>query len=177
MAGSLPAALLTMVLLSQLDGAERLGARSFRAFALFITAAGLFCGSSHMVGRRLQTRVPAHAVNRDSVLAVCRGVLVALTSVGAGALGTVALVYLYPFRLSGAKLVGTDLAHAIPLALVAGGGHLLLGNIDLRLLATLLIGSIPGILLGSVLSVRASESLVRNAIAAVLIVVAARLVW
>jgi hypothetical protein len=172
------------VLLSQLDGAERLGALILPAlaFALFITAAGLFLRKQlHEVGRRLRTHVPARFKRLQPGLTVLAGVvvgvLVALTSVGAGALGTVALVYLYPFRLSGAKLVGTDLAHAIPLALVAGGGHLLLGNIDLRLLATLLIGSIPGILLGSVLSVPASESLVRNAIAAVLIVVAARLVW
>jgi uncharacterized membrane protein YfcA len=103
------------------------------------------------------------------------GLLVALTSVGAGALGTVALVYLYPFRLSAAKLVGTDLAHAIPLALVAGAGHLMLGHTDFGLLANLLLGSIPGILLGSALSTRAPEALIRNAMASVLLVVAAKM--
>ena len=65
------------------------------------------------------------------------GFLVTLTSVGAGALGVVMLVYLYPFRLTPAKLVGTDIAHATPLTLVAGLGHTSLGNVDFRLLGTL----------------------------------------
>jgi uncharacterized membrane protein YfcA len=103
------------------------------------------------------------------------GCLVTLTSVGAGALGTVALIYLYPYRLAGAKLVGTDLAHAIPLALIAGAGHLMLGNIDFGLLGNLLLGSIPGIVLGSTLSARAPEAVIRNAIGLVLLVAAGKL--
>jgi hypothetical protein len=87
----------------------------------------------------------------------------------------VALVYLYPYRLKPAKLVGTDIAHAIPLALVAGGAHLLLRNPDFALLGKLLMGSIPGIILGSILSARVSESFVRNAIAAIMVMVAVRL--
>jgi hypothetical protein len=71
--------------------------------------------------------------------------------------------------------VGTDLAHAIPLALVAGAGHLMLGHTDFALLANLLLGSIPGILLGSTMSARAPEAVIRNAMAVVLLLVAGKL--
>jgi uncharacterized membrane protein YfcA len=97
------------------------------------------------------------------------GVLVSLTSVGAGVLGTVMLIYLYPLRMRAARLVGTDIAHAIPVTLVAGAGNLLMGNVNLGLLGGLLTGSIPGIILGSLAATRAPESLVRNALAAVLL--------
>ena len=103
------------------------------------------------------------------------GVLVTLTSIGAGALGTVVLLYLYPLRMTPSRLVGTDLAHAIPLALVAGMGHLLLGNVNFGLLLNLLIGSIPGVLVGSWVSTRAPLTFMRYAIALVLGAVAAKL--
>ena len=90
-------------------------------------------------------------------------------------LGTVMLVYLYPLRLDAAKLVGTDLAHAIPLALIAGLGHLALGNVDWQLLVNLLLGSVPGVLLGSLISTRAPLALIRYAIAVVLGAVAVKL--
>lgn len=105
------------------------------------------------------------------------GFLVTLTSVGAGALGVVMLVYLYPYRLTPAKLVGTDIAHAIPLTLVAGLGHWGLGNVDFGLLGTLLIGSIPGIILGSRLSISVNSIYVRNAIALMLAAVGGRLLF
>jgi uncharacterized membrane protein YfcA len=104
------------------------------------------------------------------------GVLVTLTSVGAGALGAVILLYLYPYRLTPKKLVGTDIAHAIPLTLVAGLGHLTLGNIDFALLGSLLMGSIPGVLLGSRLGVSINGRFLQNAIAAILMIVGVRLV-
>ena len=97
--------------------------------------------------------------------------MVTLTSVGAGALGTVMLVYLYPLRMSSGKLVGTDLAHAIPLTLVAGLGHLSLGNVDLQLMLNLLMGSIPGVLVGSYISARAPVKLVQHTIAGTLLIV------
>ena len=84
-------------------------------------------------------------------------------------------VYLYPYRLNAGKLVGTDLAHAIPLTLAAGAGHLFMGNIDFGLLTNLLMGSVPGILLGAVISTRVPDGLTRFAIAGVLAVVAVRL--
>ena len=101
--------------------------------------------------------------------------LVTLTSVGAGVLGTVMLVYLYPFRMTPPKLVGTDIAHAIPLTLVAGTGHLLMGNVDLVLLGWLLVGSIPGILIGSSLAGKLPDTALRWAIAAVLGLTAVKL--
>lgn len=85
------------------------------------------------------------------------------------------LVYLYPFRLTPAKVVGTDLAHAIPVALVAGLGPFALGNIDFALLVWLLLGSVPGVWIGSHLSGKAPDSIVRNAIAAILLVVGIRI--
>jgi len=78
------------------------------------------------------------------------------------------LVYLYPYRLTPAKLVGTDITHAIPLTLVAGLGHWGLGNVDFGLLSSLLVGSIPGITLGSRLSVRVKPVYVRDGIAIML---------
>ena len=103
------------------------------------------------------------------LVGVVLGVLVTMTSVGAGAIGVAALMLLYP-ALKPAAIVGTDLAHAIPLVTVAGLGHLQLGNIDYRLLLGLLAGSIPGIYFGSTLSARLPEVLMRRILACVLLV-------
>src|SRR5205823_8262887 len=103
------------------------------------------------------------------------GFLVALTSIGAGALGVVMLSALYPHRLTGSRLVGTDLAHAIPLTLVAGAGHFLLGNIDLHALSFLLLGSIPGVVCGSVLGIRMPERALRTLLGGLLLLIGARM--
>jgi uncharacterized protein len=79
---------------------------------------------------------------------VALGLLVTLTSVGAGAIGVTVLAALYPM-LPAKRLVGSDIAHAVPLTLIGGLGHLGLGNVDTGLLLALLGGSIPGILLGA----------------------------
>lgn len=180
--GSLPAAALTALALEWI-GRDRLGRGlilNALGLALVMTAAGLlFRGRLHAIGRRLRTHSPERFKALQPALTVAAGavlgVLVTLTSVGAGALGSVALVYLYPYRMRPAKLVGTDLAHALPLALVAGAGHLLIGNVDFALLGWLLLGSIPGILLGATLSARAPEAVVGRAIAIVLGIVGIRL--
>jgi uncharacterized membrane protein YfcA len=181
-AGSLPLALLTVLLLATLGtGQIRSGVILHGlGVALALTAVGLaFRRRLHEIGKMLRSDTPASFKKWQPTLTVVAGAvigcLVALTSVGAGALGTVALIYLYPYRLTAAKLVGTDLAHAIPLALVAGAGHLMLGNVDFKLLGMLLLGSIPGIVLGSLLSARAPEPVIRNAIALVLLLVAGKL--
>ena len=109
------------------------------------------------------------------VAGVILGFLVTLTSVGAGALGAVMLLYLYPWRMTPARLVGTDIVHAIPLTMVAGTGHLLMGNVDFSLLGGLLLGSIPGVVLGSLLGSKAPENLLRGVIAVVLMAVGAKL--
>ena len=112
---------------------------------------------------------------RTVLAGVILGVLVTLTSIGSGALGTVLLVYLYPVRLNAGRLVGTDIAHAIPLSLIAGLGHLSLGNLDSTLLVSLLLGSIPGVLVGSLVGARAPVALIRTCIACVLLAVATRM--
>jgi uncharacterized membrane protein YfcA len=110
------------------------------------------------------------------VTGVVLGVLVTLTSIGAGVLGTVALFFLYPL-LPINRLVGTEIAHAVPLTLVAGLGHAGLGNMDWMLLGQLLLGSLPGIYLGSHLTGKLPEQLVRQAVAVMLILVGIKLVF
>jgi uncharacterized protein len=102
------------------------------------------------------------------------GILVALTSIGAGAIGVVALTMLFPL-LPAKRIVGTDIVHAIPLTLISGLGHMALGHIDWRLLAALLVGSIPGIALGSRLTGRLPEWLLRAMLASVLVIAAGAL--
>ena len=95
------------------------------------------------------------------------GSLVTLTSVGAGALGTALLMIVFPY-MSAKNIVGTDLAHAVPLTLVAGLGHVLLGNVDYFLLSALLIGSIPAIYLGSLVASRVPNTLLQPLLATLL---------
>ena len=101
---------------------------------------------------------------------------VTLTSVGAGALGVTALLLIYP-KIGITKIVGTDIAHAVPLTLVAGLGHASLGTVDYSLLSVLLIGSIPGIYIGSHLSSKVSEQSVRYVLALILIYVGQKLIF
>lgn len=118
--------------------------------------------------------------NTQNTLTVGIGILlgatVTLTSIGAGALGTVTLFFLYPL-LPTTKLVGTEIAHAVPLTLVAGLGHATMGNLDFGLLGQLLIGSLPGIYLGSMLSGKVPDLFLRNAIAVMLFSVGLKLVY
>ena len=104
------------------------------------------------------------------------GVLVSITSVGAGAIGVTVLLLLYP-RLATVRIVGSDVAHAVPLTLIAGTGHWMLGSVDWSLLASLLVGSLPGIAIGSMLSSKAPEALLRNVLAATLLLVGAKLIF
>ena len=104
------------------------------------------------------------------------GALVTVSSIGAGALGVTALMLLYP-RLPTAKIVGSDIAHAVPLTLVAGLGHMALGSVDVVLLVSLLLGSVPGIAIGSYFSARMPDAVLRMLLAAVLTLVGGRLVF
>ena len=103
------------------------------------------------------------------------GVLVSISSVGAGAIGVTALILLYP-RLPTVRIVGSDIAHAVPLTLVAGIGHWIIGSIDFLLLGSLLMGSLPGIFLGSYMSSRVPDAALRMTLAATLIVAGSKLV-
>ena len=104
------------------------------------------------------------------------GVLVTISSVGAGALGVAALFFLYP-KLSPVKIVGSDVAHAVPLTLVAGLGHWLLGGVDWALLGALLLGSLPGIWVGTHVSAKVPEHILRRLLAAMLVLIGTKLVF
>lgn len=182
-AGSLPAAVLTGLTLHYLgSNTLKVNALMLRSLGvmLVITALGLFFKKYlHQMGRHFRVTDTERFKGLQGPLTVLAGlflgVAVTLTSVGAGALGTVMMLYLYPLRLTPAKVVGTDLAHAIPLALVAGVSHLAVGNLDYRLLATLLAGSIPGVLLGSWFSTKGSANFLRPALALLLLVTGLKL--
>ena len=105
---------------------------------------------------------------------VLLGAVVTLTSIGAGALGTVCLFMLYPL-LPTVRLVGTEIAHAVPLTLVAGIGHASFGNVDWNLLGNLLMGSLPGIYIGSHLANRAADQYLRPALAMMMIYAGSKL--
>ena len=103
------------------------------------------------------------------------GVLVSLCSVGAGALGVAVLFFLYP-RLPPVRIVGSDLAHAVPLTLVAGLGHWLIGSVDWYIVGALLLGSLPGISIGSHVAARISERFLLPVLASILVLIGLRLI-
>lgn len=110
-------------------------------------------------------RTPATVVG-----GVALGVLVTLSSVGAGVIGATMLLVLYP-RLRAIEVVGTDLAHAVPLTLIAGLGHMHLGTTDYSMLGWLLVGSLPGIYLGTKIGLKLPDKIVKTAIAIMLLVI------
>jgi uncharacterized membrane protein YfcA len=116
-----------------------------------------------------------HKILLTVVAGAVLGIGVTMTSVGAGALGVAALVALYPLRLPSDRLVATDIAHALPITVMAAAGHAVLGHVDLRALACLLVGSIPGVLLATRAAIRLPPQLTRTLIAIMLIVVSERL--
>jgi uncharacterized membrane protein YfcA len=179
-AGSLPGALVTIGVLTfaKIDHAalSRIVTQSL-GVALILTAFAIL-GKRWIQdwGRNTTGAWRERAIGPLTVaVGVALGVLVTLSSVGAGALGVAALFFLYP-RLSTAEIVGSDIAHAVPLTLVAGLGHAHLGTVDWTLLGSLLVGSLPGIWLGSSLSARVPDAPLRSALAALLIVIGGKLV-
>lgn len=180
--GSLPAAVITIALLKYLALDEKV-LRSLvtgvLSVALLMTAAALLLKSwiKKLAQRRDGTvyelhhrYLPAATIATGIVV----GVLVTISSVGAGVLGTVALLFLYP-RMPAVKVVGTDIVHAVPLTALAGMGHMALGTVDLVLLAGLLLGSLPGIYIGSHLSAKVPEKVLRPLLATMLLIIGARM--
>jgi uncharacterized membrane protein YfcA len=177
--GSVPATAVTVVVLSQfnLESAAAQHAITLTLGAVLVVTAAVL-----LLGRSLRDRYAVQLEALDSarvrlftiILGVSMGVLVTITSVGAGAIGVTVLLLLHP-KMPAGRVVGSDIAHAVPLTLLAGAGHWYLGSINWGLLATLLIGSLPGIIAGSYLATRAGETTVRFALASVLVVVAVRL--
>ncbi len=180
-AGSMPATALTLFVLSRGNPAGPVASDAITTIlgcTLFASAFALVV-RTHVV-RRYGERLAALAPRRVRLLTVATGavlgVLVTISSVGAGALGAAALVLLHP-RLPIARIVGSDIAHAVPLTLAAGIGHWLLGSIDWLLLASLLAGSLPGIAFGSYAAIRVSDAALRLVLAATLVVAGSRLIF
>jgi uncharacterized membrane protein YfcA len=142
---------------------------------LFTAFAVLFRTSIAEWAQRRGARMgPRRTVLATILLGLVLGAAVTFSSVGAGAIGVTALVILYP-DIPTNRIVGTDIAHAVPLTLVSGLGHLLLGSVNPGLLGALLIGSIPGVILGSLLLARTNDRVIRIVLAVVLLVVTVRL--
>ncbi len=181
--GSLPAAVVMIALLKYLaldEKALHSLVTSVLSAALLLTAAALLLKDQiKRLARRgdgtiyeLHHRyLPAATIATGAVV----GALVTVSSIGAGVLGTVALLFLYP-RMPAVKVVGTDIVHAVPLTALAGMGHLALGTVDLVLLGSLLLGSLPGIYLGSHLSAKVPEKILRPVLASMLLIIGIRMV-
>lgn len=177
--GSVPATLVTLLFLSRVavkGGDTSHVIAAVLGGALVLTAVALFM-RRRIVARLVPvfSAMPAHRLAQLTVLlGATLGVLVSLTSVGAGALGMTALLVLYP-QLPVNRLVGSDIAHAVPLTLIAGIGHWLIGSVDFGLLLSLLIGSVPGIVVGSMLATHASDRVLTPILATTLAIVGVKL--
>jgi len=177
--GSLPASILTMTLLWALkidQGAYSALVTKILGLALIATAAALLFRKrllatySQRIGVLTEDQTRSYTILTGVIL----GVLVTISSVGAGALGVTALLLLYP-ELPVVRIAGSDIAHAVPLTLIAGMGHLISGGVDTTVLISLLCGSLPGIMLASLFAPRLPDFALRIVLAVTLVVVAVRL--
>lgn len=181
-AGSIPAAAITVWVLSQLPkGSNVIGQLISHGlgFALLLTAIAI------LFGRKLRDYASQHEesalrqkyLGKITILVgAILGVVVTISSVGAGALGVAVLFFLYP-KLPPIRIVGSDVAHAVPLTLVAGLGHWMLGGVDWALLGALLLGSLPGIWLGTHISAKVPEHILRRLLASMLVIIGSKLVF
>ena len=179
--GSVPATVITLLVISHFNIGGPTSGRIISlllGIVLLLTAVSLIFRSQflRLMGPLFDQVTPRQALRLTVITGVILGVLVTLSSVGAGALGVTALLLLYP-RVPMAIIVGSDIAHAVPLTLVAGVGHWWWGSVDWLLLTSLLSGSIPGIILGSYLSAHVPDTVLRPILAAVLCFVGGRLVF
>jgi uncharacterized membrane protein YfcA len=177
--GSVPAAALTLWLLSatgtQTAATGHLLANVLGTMLVVTAVSILFRNQlARFAGRHRELSPPLQSV-LTTVTGAILGVLVSISSVGAGAIGVTVLMLLYP-KLSVHRIVGSDIAHAVPLTLVAGIGHWAIGDVDWHMLVALLCGSIPGILIASRLAPQLDERIIRWLLAMVLTIVGARLV-
>ena len=155
-AGSVPATVATLLVLALLGGnSAKTGAliNTVLGVALILTAVSLLFRRWLLdaLARHTERLSPARVRGLTVLLGVILGVLVSISSVGAGAIGVTMLILLYP-KLPVARIVGSDIAHAVPLTLIAGTGHWLIGSVDWTLLASLLTGSVPDRVLRPVLA-------------------------
>ncbi len=180
-AGSVPATALTLLFLARLDVSGTtasglitgvLGAALFATGIALIFRKRILVAYARHVGKLSPRRTALLTMATGAVL----GGLVSISSVGAGAIGMTALILLYP-HLPTERIVGSDIAHAVPLTLMAGVGHWMLGSVDLPLVGVLLAGSLPGILIGSVLAARVPDALLRFVLAFTLMFAGGKLVF
>jgi uncharacterized membrane protein YfcA len=178
--GSIPATVLTILALSRADlsgETSRAVINSVLSIALVVTACVLVFRKRilNFYTARVAELDPRRTKALTITFGAALGVAVSISSVGAGAIGVTALILLYP-RLPLRRIVGSDIAHAVPLTLAGGIGHWLLGVIDWHLLGSLVLGSLPGIFVGGHVSVRVPDSALRIMLASVLVVVACKLI-
>ena len=179
-AGSLPAAVLTIWALSFLP---KQSAAVSHIISTSLGIALLLTALSIVFRQKLQQHAlvnekpgtQKHLAPVTIAVGALLGVLVTVSSVGAGALGVAVLFYLYP-RLPTLRIIGSDVAHAVPLTLVAGIGHWFLGSIDWTLLGSLLLGSLPGIWLGSHASAKVPDRFLRPLLATMLVLIGGKLI-
>ena len=177
--GSLPGAALALALL-RVIGVHGAAANHVMTLALgvmLLFAAAALAAKPLLLGLgKLGRAQPAKGFSIKATVATgfLLGILVAISSIGAGALGTIVLLLLYP-SLPMKRIVGSDIAHAVPLTLLAGLGHWWLGSVDFGLLAPLLAGSLPGIVIGSIVAQAAPERLLRILLAGALLWASTRL--
>jgi uncharacterized protein len=177
--GSIPASMITLLVLWKLDltsGSTRSLVNVVLAFALILTATSLIFRQAILETFRARLeRLDERTITRTTVLVgIVLGVLVSISSVGAGAVGVTALLLLYP-QLPMSRIVGSDIMHAVPLTLIAGAGHWAMGSIDWQLMIVLLTGSLPGIIIGSYFATRVPETALRLLLATTLLLVATKL--
>ncbi|MES2119267.1 MAG: sulfite exporter TauE/SafE family protein [Pseudomonadota bacterium] len=177
--GSIPAAIVTLLAMSyygMTSAKSPLILNLLLGGALLLTSIAVFFRPLilRFAGDHIDAMAKSRVNHWTILLGATLGVLVSLTSVGAGALGTTALLILYP-KLPVARIAGSDIAHAVPLTLIAGIGHWLMGTVDFTLMFALLAGSIPGIIIGSLLSTKTSDSVLRPILAVTLLIVSLRL--
>jgi uncharacterized membrane protein YfcA len=179
--GSVPATLVTLAVLSHFnlsgDAARNL-ITLVLSVALLATAFVLVFGEAIVAAYRARVaELDSHRTAVNTILVgIVLGVLVSISSVGAGAIGVIALIMLYP-QLPMARIVGSDIAHAVPLTLIAGTGHWMMGSVDWHIIGSLLAGSLPGIFVGSYFAIRVPERALRLVLATTLFVVASRIVY
>ena len=178
--GSVPASLAMVAWLSHTGpfaAGTSAAITSILGYALLLTSAAILSRRHirEFAASGAYTLAPSTRFALTVLTGAALGVLVSLSSVGAGALGVTALILLYP-EMPTSRIVGSDIAHAVPLTLIAGLGHWMIGSVDFSTLGLLLVGSIPGIVAGSLLAPRMPDYALRLALASVLIVVGARLV-
>jgi uncharacterized membrane protein YfcA len=175
--GSIPATIATLWFMHQRGGPAANGLITVTlGWALVVTAAAVLFRKSIVkaFAARAAGLSEAKVAGLTVLLGAILGCLVSLTSVGAGALGMTVLLVIYP-RTEISKLVGSDIAHAVPLTLIAGLGHWMMGSVDWLLLVSLLTGSIPGIILGSLAASRTPEGVLRPVLATTLVLVGVKL--